>query len=517
MKDDKHFPYVRVDFKKDYPRVEVVRKVKTDSARYFGPYLSGIALREALLVVREHFPVRHCKKDISRAIARRERPCLMYQLGKCSAPCSGNVSKEEYHALMHSVCDFLSGKTQSVLSRLEAEMVEAAESLAFEKAALIRDRISAIKSISEKQIAIAANGVDHDVLALCTLDNETLVFALFVRGGKVVGTEQFALDGMDGSTEDEAMDAFLLQYYGEKNEIPREILLYNDTSDIAAISQWLTQKRSRSVNVVIPKRGEKRRLTELAYNNGMEKLTQSATLRQRSWERGEGALAALAGALGLVEIPSRMECFDNSHIQGRDTVSSMVVFIDGKAAPKEYRRFRLRTETNGDDYAAMREALTRRFERALENDAKFTSLPDLLVIDGGRGQLNVALAVMDETGFSHIPVIGLAEERDVVYLPDEKEPLFLKRNSPELYVLQRIRDEAHRFAITYHRTLRAKNALYSVLDDIDGIGDKRKRALFDTFLTIDAIKAADVEALTGAPGMSKTAAQSVFDYFHKSE
>ncbi len=518
LKDDKHFPYVRINLKQDFPRVEVVRKVKKDGAKYLGPYLSGIALRDSLNVVREHFPVRHCKKDIAKAIARRERPCLMVQLGKCCAPCSGNVSREEYHGLLHAVSTFLEGHTDSVIAELTEEMQSASAALEFERAGILRDRIAAINALGEKQIAIAAKGTDQDVLALCAREGKTLVFALFVRGGKVVGTERFSLGGAEGSGgEDEALGAFLKQYYSQTDSIPPEILLYQPAADQEAIGAWLCARRGKAVNLHVPQRGEKRRLTELAHHNGMDQLEKAAVLQKRAWERGEGALSALSVALGLDALPSRMECFDNSHIQGRDTVSSMVVFIDGQPAPKLYRRFRLRTPTGGDDYAAMAEALRRRLQHALDKDDRFGALPDLLIVDGGRGQLNVTLSVLDEMGFSHIPAIGLAEQHELIYLPEEPEPLSLNRNSPELHLLQRIRDEAHRFAISYHRTLRSKNALYSVLDQIPGVGAKRKRALFDAFTTLGAIKAATVEELSAVSGVTRPVAQAVHDYFHPPE
>ena len=518
LKDDKHFPYVRVDLRQDFPRIEVVRRIAKDGARYLGPYLSGFALRDSLNVVREHFPIRHCKKDIHKAISRRERPCLMYHVGKCCAPCSGEMTREQYHKLLDQVCSFLDGNTETVLLELTAQMQEAADAMEFERAAHIRDRIAAIRGLGEKQHAIATKGAEQDVFAFCALDGEALVFAVFVRGGKVVGTERYALSNvLEDSGEEgdaEAMAAFLKQYYEDSAGIPPEILLYAPSAEAEAIEEWLTQRRTKRVHLIVPQRGEKRNLTELARRNGLDSLEKEQKLRRRAWERGEGALAALSGVLGLETLPSRMECFDNSHIQGRDTVSSMVVFVDGAPAPSEYRRFRIKTQTEGDDYAAMREALSRRFARALEGDERFSSLPDLLVIDGGRGQLNVALEVLEECGLSHLDTIGLAELSESIYLPNVEEPIVLERNSPALHLLQRLRDEAHRFAITYHRSLRGKNALFSRLDEIPGVGGKRKRILFDAFPTLDSMQAADEQALSALPGIDKRTARAVFAYFH---
>jgi excinuclease ABC subunit C len=518
LKDDKHFPYVRVDMKQDFPRIEVVRRIAKDGARYLGPYLSGLALRDALNVVREHFPVRHCKKDIHKAIVRRERPCLMYHVGKCCAPCSGEITREEYHRLLEQVCSFLEGNTDTVLRELTEQMQSAADDMEFERAAHIRDSIAAIRSLGEKQHAIATKGAEQDVFAYCELEGESMVFAVFVRGGKVVGTERYAMTNIpDAAEEDgtsETMAAFLKQYYADAASIPPEILLYAPTAESEAIEAWLSERRTRRVHILVPQRGEKRDLTELARRNGIDSLEKEQKLRRRAWERGEGALASLSAILGLETLPSRMECFDNSHIQGRDTVSSMVVFLDGAPAPKEYRRFRIKTQTEGDDYAAMREALSRRFARAMEGDARFSALPDLLVIDGGRGQLNVALEVLEEYGLSHLDTIGLAELSESIYLPGVEEPVVLERNSPALHLLQRLRDEAHRFAITYHRSLRGKNALYSRLDEIPGVGGKRKRVLFDAFPTLDAIRSADEAALYALPGIDKRTAHAVYLYFH---
>lgn len=510
LKDDKHFPYVRINMKMDYPRIEVVRRIKKDGARYLGPYLSSSALYEALNVVREHYPVRHCKKDISAAIARRERPCLMYHVNKCCAPCTGNLSREEYHAILEEVCDFLQGHTEPVIRDLTARMQQASDEMRFEQAALLRDRIMAIRALGEKQIVINTKDVDQDVFALCTREGETLVFALFVRAGKVVGTNANRMQNAHADTPEEILSAFLAQYYLEAMQVPPEVLLYQNADGMEHLAEWLTEKQGRKVELLCPQRGEKRRLTELAYQNGCDLLEKEHILRQRAFARGEGALAALSAALGLSSLPMRMECFDNSHIQGRDTVSSMVVFENGQPARKAYRRFRITLPANGDDLTAMREALTRRFSRL--DDEKFAQLPDLLVIDGGKTQLKIACEVLEEKNLSHIPVIALAEKHEHIYLPDMDEPIILERNDPALHLLERLRDEAHRFAITYHRSLRQKNALMSTLDKIPGVGPKRKRALFDAFITFDAIKGADMEALLAV--VDKRTAQSVYDYFH---
>ena len=515
LKDDKHFPYVRVDLKQDFPRLEIVRRVKNDGANDLGPFLSGLLLRDGLALVREHYPIRQCKKDISRMIARRERPCLMYHIGKCCAPCSGNVSREEYHRLLDEVLSFLSGKTDEIIRSLTAQMETAAESMDFEHAAHLRDRIRAIESLSEKQAVIATTNTMMDVFALGRLEGTALVFALFVRNGKVIGTEKFRMDADAEESDADILSAFLSQYYAESASFVPEVLLYQDASDMESIAEWLGGLAGRKVTLHRPQRGEKRRLTEMAYRNCLDVLEKDASLQKRAWERGEGALTQLSAILGLETVPSRLECFDNSHIQGRDTVSSMVVFTDGQPDKSAYRRFRIREEAGGNDLIAMKEALTRRFQKAAENEAGFLPLPDLLIMDGGPAQLQVALDVLDSFSLDFIPTIGLAELSETIYLPGEPEPIALPRNSAPQHLIERLRDEAHRFAISYHRNVHNRNALYSVLDSIPGVGDKRKRALFDTFLTIEAIKSASLDELKAVPLIDARTAESVYGYFHK--
>lgn len=514
LKDDKHFPYVRLDIKQDFPRFEIVRKVKNDNAKYFGPYLSSLTLHEAMSTIRDSFPVRHCKKDIKKAIARNERPCLMYHIGKCCAPCSGNISRNEYHKLLDNVSAFLNGQTQPVISMLTDDMNSASDALDFERAAILRDRINVIKQMEQRQRAISVNATERDVFALVRDDVDTIIFALFIRDGKVIGSKEMRMDCSDES-EAEIMSAFLKQFYGDSGSIPKEIVVSHTPESENELIEWLKSLRGKSVSIFKPERGEKRQQVEIATKNGYESIKRRRELEHREWERGEGALLRLCELLSLPELPSRIECFDNSHIQGRDTVSSMAVFIDGKAAPSEYRHFRIKQDTNGDDIGAMREVLDRRFTSAVERDVKFSQLPDLLIVDGGIAQLNVALEILQKHNLEYINSIGLAEQNENIIIPYTDEPLSLSRRDPALQLLQRIRDEAHRFAITYHRSLRGKNSLYSLLDEIEGVGPKRKRLLFDAFITIDAIKNADVDALAAVKGVSRPAAQEVYKFFHK--
>ena len=515
LKDDKHFPYVRIDYKQDFPRVEIVRRFRKDGAKYFGPYLSSYALRESITAVREHFPIRQCKKDIGKAIARGERPCLMYHIGKCCAPCTGRVTKEEYAALLDEVVAMFQGNCKGYIESLTRLMQEASDRMDFEKAAQYRDRIRAMQSISEKQIASSASDKSYDVFALARNELATVAYGLFVRGGNVISAESFNI-GADDEPFSEIISQFLMQFYNGMGQIPKEIVIMDEPEDLAAIESCLAEQCGHAVRIHIPLKGEKLKQGELARANAEATIDRKRELTHREWERGEGALIELMQLVGMDVFPRRMECFDNSHIQGRDTVGSMVVFIDGKPEKTQYRRFRTKQAVDGDDYLAMKEHLSRRFQRALDGDEKFAELPELLIVDGGRGQLNVALEVLEEFGLSHISCIGLAEKNEEIILPDRQESVILSRSSPVLQLLQRIRDEAHRFAITYHRNLRAKNSLYSVLDGISSIGDKRKRALYEKFLTVEAIKSASVEELKTADGMNITSARSVWNYFHPS-
>lgn len=514
LKDDKHFPYVRIDLRRPFPYVEIVRKYKKDGAKYFGPYLSAYALRDSLTAIREHFPIRHCKKDISKAIARGERPCLLYHIGKCCAPCAGLVSRDEYAELINSVMACLQGNCRQYVDELTAQMTREARIMNFEKAAILRDRIRAMETISQKQSISAARANSYDVFSLASGELETIAYALFVREGNVIGAENYSINA-SAEKPGEIMAQFLVQFYLEAGDIPNEIVTDIEPDEPETIEKWLAQQGGHSVSIHIPKRGEKLQQCKMARLNAEQTIERKRELTHRQWERSEGALAELAGLIGLDVIPRRMECFDNSHFQGRDTVGSMVVFIDGRAERSLYRRFKTKQKTDGDDYMAMREHLTRRFKRTLDGDVRFAELPDLVVVDGGRGQLNVALEVLEDFNLSHIAAIGLAEQNEEIILPNSPDPIVLPLNSPVLHLLQRIRDEAHRFAITYHRNLRSRNALYSVLNEINGIGDKRRRALYDRFTTLDAIKAADIDALSSVKGMNSAAAKAVYEYFHK--
>ena len=514
LKDDKHFPYIRIDFRQDFPAVQIVRKYKNDGAKYFGPFLSTLALREAITAVRDNFPIRHCKYDINKMIARGERPCLMYHIGRCCAPCTGKVSRETYHSYLKEVEMLLQGNSKKYEEQLTNKMLEESEKLNFEKAAVYRDRIRAMRSIGEKQIASSASSKSYDVFAFARDETATLAYGLFIRKGNVVAAESFNISAGEEPME-EISAQFLMQFYTDSAYAPNQINVSVEPENKEHIENCLSEKFGHSVHIHTPLRGEKHKQCELAQLNAVQTLARREETERRRRERGEGALIELAEIIGLDSIPYRIECFDNSHIRGTDTVGSMVVFIEGKPEKSLYRRFKTKQETNGDDYLAMKEHLTRRFERTLSGDTKFAELPDLLVVDGGRGQLDIALDVLAEYGLSDIPAVGLAEKNEEIILPDRKEPLTIEKNNPALHLLQRIRDEAHRFAITYHRNLHAKNSLYSELDEIKGIGAKRKRALYEKFLTVGEIAAASLDELKKTESMDTPSACAVYEYFHK--
>jgi excinuclease ABC subunit C len=516
LKDDKHFPYVRIDTRQAFPRVEVVRRVKDDGAKYFGPYLSAIALRSAIETVRDRFPVRNCKKDIARAIARGERPCLMHHIGKCCAPCSGKVSREEYGEYIAQVSAFLSGASDELLKALKVQMAEASEALDFERAALLRDRINAITLIGERQKAISPDNKERDVFALVRSGTDALVFALFIRNGKLVATERYDMLAPD-DTAGEVTLSFIKQFYSQAGYVPEEIVIRDDIDDKESLVQWLKLKRGGAVNLMCPSRGDKKKLADMAYKNGMDYFEKTAITRRRDWEKHEGALAALAVVLRLDAAPGRIEAYDNSSFQGMDAVSAMIVFKNGRPSPKDYRRFRVKTVEGQDDFATMREVVARRFARfKTDTEGSFAELPDLILIDGGRQQLNAALEIAARVGVS-VPMIGLAKRMEEIYVPYEEKPILLDRSSPALHLLENVRDEAHRFAITYHRALRSKTALLSVLDEIEGIGAKRKRALLSAFPSPADIQSATLDELLAVDTMTRAAAQAVFDFFHKTK
>lgn len=517
LKDDKHFPYIRVDLNEPYPRLEVVRRVQNDGAKYFGPFLAAGTLTDVLDAVAQNFPLRTCKKDILRAQDKHERPCLNYQIGRCSAPCANLISREDYGTLIHQVTAFLQGRYDELVAELRRRMMAASEAMEYEQAARWRDRMQAVERVIQRQKAAVASLAERDVFALSRLEGDGVIQAFGMRDGKLVQSQQFSFENIEQESDADVLTAFLQQYYSSTNSVAKEVLIPIALPDQALLERWLSELRGAKVDLHAPLRGEKKKLVELAEQNAMETLEKRKLRREREYDRHEGAMEELAQAIGLAKAPVRMECYDISHTQGVDNVASMVVTMNGRPARKAYRRFKIKSVEGADDFKSMHEVITRRLNRAMEPDPasqkSFGELPDLIVIDGGRGQLNAAMDAMESLGFA-IPMIGLAKQIEEIYLPDVQETIILPRKSPALHALQRIRDEAHRFAITYHRSLRADRDLQSELDQITGIGKVRKKALLTEFKTMEQMRKATEQELAAIDGMDRRSARTVYEHFH---
>ena len=524
LKDDKSYPYLKVTINENYPRVFTTRRKLKDGARYFGPYAKVGAVNETLSLLKRIFPFRTCKQ---RETPTRERPCLNHYIKRCLGPCCGLTNRADYLAMIGEVCLFLEGRQESLSKQLNARMEEAAGKLDYELAARLRDQLQSVREVSEKQKVISDNFSEHDVLALARDANEACVMMFFVRSGKLVGREQFILKDSEGLENPAILQAFIKQYYSEADYLPKELLLSEPTGDEQmVIEEWLTGRKGGKVTLKTPRRGEKKHLVDLAAKNAQLALEQAQNESNAVRRRLTEALTELTAALGLAETPFRLECYDISNTQGADSVASMVVFEEGKPAREQYRRFKIRTVTGPDDYASMQEVLRRRFTRALaerelintgqlsSREAKFSRLPDLLIVDGGKGQLSAARQVMRELGFAQIPTFGLAKEEELLFQEGREAPLILPRDSQGLYLLQRLRDEAHRFAITYHRQVRGKTGLRSQLDEIEGVGAARRSALLKAFGSVKLIAKASLEELTAVKGMNKATAKKIYDYFH---
>jgi excinuclease ABC subunit C len=517
LKDDKHYPYLKIDVQNPWPRVEITRRIENDGARYFGPYASASSVRRTLDVVKRLFPWRPCTEEVT---GGRQRPCLDFFIGRCIAPCSGACSEEEYDEVIRQVILFLEGRTERVLRALRAQMGEASRNMQYERAAILRDQIRAIENVSETQVTAYARPTDEDVFGLARADGEAVAQVLFIRGTKMIGGDHFPLDGAKGESDAEVMDGFLKQFYESATYVPRTVLLPAEIPEKTEIEEWLSEKRGGRVRLLTPRRGTKRRLVAMATENARE-AQEVARLR---WLADTGktqrALAELQEELDLPSLPRRIECYDISDIMGVHPVGSMVVFVEGRPRRGEYRRFRIKSVEGANDVAMMAEVLRRRFKRAAQaveaqeaaQAEGWGALPDLLIVDGGKAQLNVALDVLRESGVTFIPAAGLAKEREELYVKDVSEPVVLPRTSQALYLLQRIRDEAHRFAVTYHRSVRQKAGTRSALDAIPGVGPKRKRALLRKFGSVREIREASVEEIASTVGFTRSLAERVKKY-----
>lgn len=513
LRDDKNYPYLRFDIKADYPRLEVVRRLKKDGALYYGPYVPAGGMWETLALIRRTFPIAPCKTEFK--ADKPGRPCVQFQIGRCLGPCAGAADKTQYQDIVSQVRLFLEGKNRDLLDMLKQRMQGASENMEYERAAELRDRISKIEGALEKQKIISSGFENQDVIGAAFEAGRADIQALFIRNGMLLGRKDFYLDDVRGMTEEEILDDFLRQFYAKEMIVPQEVLLPFEIIDRATIENWLTEKRGTNVEVLVPQRGRKRELVQMATENAAQSLREHL-LSRKSKER---VLMRLQEELGLKNLPRRIEAFDISTIQGTESVASMVSFENNMPDKRNYKKFKIRTVTGQDDFASMAEVIRRRYIKMKVEGI----LPDLILIDGGKGQLNAALDVLKELDIEGPDVIGLAKARsgeegsdrefERVFLPGVEEPIILDPTSATTHLVARVRDEAHRFAIAYHRKLREKRAVHSELDDVPGIGEVRKKALLRHFGSVEKIRQATAEELMAVKGMSKKAAEEVANYF----
>jgi len=522
LKDDKNYPYIKVTWQEAFPTVLLTRRMTQDGGRYFGPYTSVGAVHQTLDLLRKLFPYRTCNREIT---GKDDRPCLYYHIKRCSGPCIGAINKADYRSSLSQLMLFLEGRSEKVVKQLKAQMARAAEKLNFERAAYVRDQVRAVERVVEGQRVISPNLKDHDVVAFARDDGNACVQVFFVRGGRLIGREYFMLEGTEGEDAGNIMSSFISQFYDEASNVPPEILMPAEANEVAIIRQWLASKRGANVVLQVPKRGRKRDLVQLAEENAVDTLDTLRAQWMADQTKQTAALAELQEHLGLEKPPARIECYDISNIQGTSATGSMVVFANGAARKSDYRRFKIRTVEGSDDYAMMAEVLRRRLRRAKQamqaiEEGKsrskpdpFAMLPDLLMLDGGKGQLGIAIDVLEELGFQDkIQLAALAKQQEEIFMPGREESILLPRRSESLYLVQRIRDEAHRFAIGYHRQLRRKSALTSQLEEIPGIGPKRRKALLKHFGSLEKIREASVDDLAAVPGMNLVAAEQIKEH-----
>ncbi len=522
LKDDKRYPYIKIHWADPFPKVTVTRQIVEDGSRYFGPYTSAWAVYQTLDVLRRIFPYLTCDREIT---GNDKRACLYYDIRLCNAPCIGAVTQEQYRQTISDLMDFLSGRSDDIITRVQREMEKASDEMRFEKAAILRDKLKALQTVVERQkVVFAADYLDTDVLAMARTDGEACVQIFFIRGGKLIGREYFILEGTEDTADAEVMTQFVKQFYTEAANLPQQVLLPEELEEAKIISQWLRSRRGgKKMEFSVPKAGQPHELVEMAAENAAETLRALRAQWQADTHKQEQALAELQSALILNEPPNRIECYDVSHTQGIATVGAMVVFSQGVPDKKLYRKFNIESTSIGapDDFASMEEMLTRRFRRwksaqetadqpGAKPDASFAFLPDLIIVDGGKSQLSRAVKVLEEFElFGKVPVVGLAKQEEEIFFPNKSDSLMLPRHSQALYLVQRIRDEAHRYGITAHRKKRTKLGLASQLDTIPGVGPARRRALLKHFGSMDKIKEASVDELSAVPSMNKLTAESV--------
>jgi excinuclease ABC subunit C len=519
LKDDKRYPYIKVHWANPFPKLTVTRQMVNDGSRYFGPYTSVWAVHQTLDVLRRIFPYLTCDREIT---GEDKRACLYYDIKLCTAPCIGAINQGDYRQVIDDLCQFLSGRNEPILSRLQEEMQVAANELQFERAATLRDQVNAIEKVVERQKVVSTEYVDSDVIAMARSNGEACVQVFFIRGGKLIGREYFLLQGAEGSADANVMSGFIKQFYDQAPMVPSQVLLPHEIEEAQIIKQWLSARRpGDSFEILIPHEGQQRELIQLAAENAADTLKALQARWQAEKHRQTEALAELQSALKLSIPPNRIECYDISNTQGTSAVGSMVVFEQGVPSKKFYRRFNIRSVTGPDDFASMEEVLLRRFNRwqaaqelidkpGEKVDQSFALLPDLLIVDGGKGQLSRAAAVLEKFNLlDQIPVAGLAKQNEDLFVPEQINPIVLPKGSQGLFLLQRVRDEAHRFAISSHRKQRTKTGLASRLDSITGVGPARRKALLGKFGSIQNILNASIDDLSSIPGISESLAHSI--------
>ena len=509
LRDDKTYPYIKVTTNEDFPRVLKVRKVIKDKAKYFGPYTNTTAVNDTLDIIKNIYPIGTCNIDIERAIKTNMRPCLNLHIKRCVGPCTGNVTKEEYNKMIEEIILFLSGKEEKLIDILKEKMNKCAMDFNFEEAAIYRDKIKSLEDMMEKQkIDTSTSDLNQDVIAMARAHDEACVQVFFVRNGKIVGREHFILEGVMDSTRESILGSFVKQFYMEQEYVPKEIIIEDEIEDSFILSEWLSSKKGQKVTIRVPQKGEKKSLIEMVRKNAIEYLEKFSDMNKRKYEKSIGALEELKQILNLDNIPKRIESFDISNIQGVDSIGSMVVFTNGKKDKKEYRRYKIKTVIGPNDYDSMAEIVERRL--------KYGDFPDLMLLDGGKGQVSAVKKVLNKYNVE-IPLWGMYKDdkhRTKGLISQEKE-IELDRTSNLYRFVASIQEEVHNYAISYHRSLRNKSLTKSELDDIQGIGEKRKKALLNHFKDIEAIKKATFEELLEVEGMNKTSSESVYNYFRK--
>lgn len=528
LRDDKTYPYIKVTLGEDFPRVLFSRQQKKDKSRYFGPYTSAGAVKDTIEMINKLYHLRTCSRTLPRDIGK-DRPCLNYHIKQCSAPCQGYISKEDYRERVDKALDFLNGNYAPIMKELEEKMLEASEQMEFEKAAEYRDLLSSVRQVAQKQKITHTDGEDKDIIALAADDRDAVVQVFFIRDGKLIGRDHFYVKVGSEDTKEQILTTFIKQFYSGTPFLPKEIMLQMDIAEREVISEWLSQKRGSKVMIRVPQKGMKEKLVELAQKNAKLVLSQDREKLRREEGRTIGAMKEIEQLLGMEHL-SRVEAFDISNINGFETVGSMVVYEKGKPKRSDYRKFKLKTITGPDDYASMHEVLTRRFTHGMREQEElaekelsgeygsFTRFPDIIMMDGGRGQVNIALKVLEELHLN-IPVCGMVKDDNHrtrgLYFDNIEIPI--DRHSEGFKLITRIQDEAHRFAIEYHRSLRSKEQVHSILDDIPGIGPSRRKALMKKYQSLDAIKAATEDDLADTPSMNEQAARAVYAFFRKEE